>query len=64
MNQSEIDESHRLFEKHHCGNSPQLTRRNSTDGSYVLPFVQDAYAGWCSAMQYMEQVLKGEVNDD
>lgn len=69
MNQSEIEKSRRLFEKHHCGNNPHVIRRNSTDDSYVLPSVQDAYAGWCSAMQYTEQVagyvlLQGDVNDD
>ena len=35
-----------IFEREHCANNPHITRKNSTDGSYVLPSVQDAWAGF------------------
>lgn len=36
------------FERLHCGGNPHLTRRDSTTGDYVLPSINDAWAGFQS----------------
>lgn len=39
------------FEEVHCGNNPHLTRKNSTTDEYVLPSINDAWAGWQAAIE-------------
>lgn len=39
------------FEEVHCGNNLHLTRKNSTTGEYVLPSINDAWAGWQAAIE-------------
>ena len=34
------------FEKSYLGANPHLARHNSTDDSYVLPSIQDAWVGF------------------
>lgn len=52
------------FEKLHCGNNPHTTRRNE-HGDYVLPSVQDAWAGFQTGWQAAQAaaVSEGWVED-
>lgn len=36
------------FERLHCGGNQHLIRRDSTTGDYVLPSINDAWAGFQS----------------
>jgi hypothetical protein len=56
VNEEQEKECKQDFERLHCGNNPWATRKNSTTGDYVLPCVQDAYAGWYTCYSVM---LKG-----
>jgi hypothetical protein len=56
------EEKRRIFEVVHCGNNKRNTARNSTDDSYVLHSVQDAWAGWQTCHDYIT-ALKNK-NDD
>jgi len=43
--------SREAFEAEHCGGNKHTTRRNE-HGDYVLPSVQDAWAGWQAALAW------------
>ena len=43
-----------LFEKHYCGNNKNLFKKNE-HGDYILPAIQDAWAGWNAAFLYLEK---------
>lgn len=40
------------FELFHLGNNKHLTRRNTTDDSYVLPSINDAWIGFQAGAAY------------
>lgn len=40
--------SREAFERIHCGGNKHIARRNE-HGDYVLPAIQDAWAGWQAA---------------
>ena len=44
------------FERVYLGGNQLLARRNSTDGNYVLPSINDAWCGFHSALEYARQV--------
>ena len=54
-----MDDLRAAFEKLHLGGNPQLARRNTTDGSYVLPSINDAWGGFQSGYAAgMERLIK------
>lgn len=46
-----LTDEQKRFEKIHCGGNLHATRKDTTTGDYVLPSVQDAWAGWRSAIE-------------
>lgn len=57
------EQSQKLFEKVHCGNNPHNIRKNTTTNEYVLPCVQDAYAGWQSAVEHLEPLIPNKKEE-
>ena len=52
------------FERVYLGGNQLLARRNSTDGNYVLPSINDAWCGFHSALEYVRQVPPASVAVD
>lgn len=55
MTTPQITNEQRLFESAHCGNNRDVVRKNSTTGEYVLPSVNDAWAGFQTARALLAQ---------
>lgn len=55
MTTPQLTDEQRLFESAHCGNNRDTVRKNSTTGEYVLPSINDAWAGFQTARALLAQ---------
>lgn len=54
LSTEEVQTEMRLFEAHHLGGNKHHAHLNTTDGHYVLPAVQDSFAGLLSRAEYIK----------